>query len=148
MFTGIVTDVGEVLTVEEKSNVRRIAIASSYPAGSLVIGASVACAGCCLTVVALDERDGSTVFEVDAAAETLAITHVGEWTHGTPVNLERSLRVGDELGGHLVSGHVDGVATVIERQDLGDIRKLCCARRLRCRASSPKKVRSRWTAFR
>jgi riboflavin synthase len=123
MFTGIVTDVGEVLTVKDNGNVRRIAIASSYPAGSLTIGASVACAGCCLTVVALDENAKGTIFEVDAAAETLAITHVGEWTHGTPVNLERSLRIGDELGGHLVSGHVDGLAAVIGRDDLGDIRK-------------------------
>lgn len=123
MFTGIVTDVGEVLTVTDKGNVRRIAIASSYPAGSLTIGASVACAGCCLTVVALDEKDGLTIFEVDAAAETLAITHIAEWTHGTPVNLERSLRVGDELGGHLVSGHIDGLVDVVEREDLGDIRK-------------------------
>jgi len=119
MFTGIVTDIGEVLAVETRADdLRRITIASHYKADGLVIGASIACSGCCLTVVGM--RDDPVIFEVDAAAETLAKTTLREWAHGTPVNLERSLKLGDELGGHIVSGHVDGVAECIAREDHTD----------------------------
>ena len=119
MFTGIVTDTGEVLSVEKRADdLRRITIASHYKAAGLVVGASIACSGVCLTVVAL--RNDPVIFEADAAAETLAKTTLKEWTHGTPVNLERSLKVGDELGGHIVSGHVDGVAECTARDDHTD----------------------------
>jgi riboflavin synthase len=96
---------------------RRVAIACSYPAEEIALGASVACSGVCLTVVAVRRENARTVFEVDAAAETLARTTAGEWTAGRRINLERSLRIGDELGGHMVAGHVDGIATILSRED-------------------------------
>jgi riboflavin synthase len=121
MFTGIVTDVGEVLTVRPRAEgLHRLKIACSYPRASIVDGASIACNGVCLTVVAAGEED-RTWFAVDAAAETLAITTVGSWHAGSRINLERALKIGDELGGHIVAAHVDGVADVIERQDLPDM---------------------------
>ena len=121
MFTGIVTDVGEVRSVKPRaSNLHRITISCRYPRAELIEGASISCSGVCLTLVETGEEDGRTWFGVDAAAETLALTTVGRWRHGSRVNLERSLKVGDELGGHLVAGHVDGVARVIAREDLTD----------------------------
>ncbi|MGE0565160.1 MAG: riboflavin synthase [Pseudolabrys sp.] len=125
MFTGIVTDVGTVQAVEPRANnLRRIKIACAYPRASIVDGASIACSGVCLTVTGAGEEDGRTWFSVDAAAETLAITTAGAWKHGTRINLERALKVGDELGGHLVAGHVDGVAVLAERRDMTDIADL------------------------
>jgi len=116
MFTGIVTDVGEVLSVTDPAQeLRRLTIACSYDRASIAIGASIACAGVCMTVVATHPHARGSAFDVEAAAETLAVTTVGQWAVGRKINLERSLRVGDELGGHLVSGHVDGRATVLER---------------------------------
>jgi riboflavin synthase len=121
MFTGIVTDVGEVRSVKPRAdNLHRITIACDYPRAELIEGASIACAGVCMTVVETGEEDGRTWFGVDAAAETLALTTVGRWRHGARVNLERSLKMGDELGGHLVAGHVDGLATVVSREDMTD----------------------------
>ena len=125
MFTGIVTDVGEVRSVKPRAdNLHRITIACDYPRAELIEGASIACAGVCLTVVGTGEEDGRTWFAVDAAAETLAVTTVGRWRHGARVNLERSLKLGDELGGHLVAGHVDGLATVIAREDMTDMARI------------------------
>src|SRR6476620_10705502 len=119
MFTGIVTDLGEVRSVRPRAdNLHRITIFTRYPRAELVQGASVACSGVCLTVVDTGEEDGRTWFAVDAAAETLGLTTVGQWRHGTRINLERALKIGDELGGHLVAGHVDGLATVIAREDM------------------------------
>lgn len=117
MFTGLVTDIGEVLSVEPRGELRRLAIAASYPLEEIALGASIACSGTCLTVVALRRAGDRTVFEVDAAAETLARANVGDWTAGRRINLERSLKIGDELGGHIVTGHVDGIATVVSRDD-------------------------------
>lgn len=117
MFTGLVTDVGEVLFVETCGELRRIAIACAYPLESIALGASIACSGPCLTAVGLRREGARSVFEVDAAAETLARTNAGEWAVGRRINLERSLKIGDELGGHIVTGHVDGVATIISRDD-------------------------------
>jgi riboflavin synthase len=117
MFTGIVTDVGEVVSAEgQQGALKRLRIRSSFDPASIALGASIACGGPCLTVVAVDPHDGGCCFEVDAAAETLALTTVGTWTPGTRVNLERSLKVGDELGGHIVTGHVDGLATIVGRE--------------------------------
>ena len=118
MFTGIVTAIGEVVETERKGpSLKRLAISSPYEAQGIAIGASIACAGVCLTVTALRPRtDGEPgcIFQVEAAAETLAKTLVGDWQPGTRINLERSLKVGDELGGHLVTGHVDGVGTILK----------------------------------
>jgi riboflavin synthase len=122
MFTGIVTDVGEVLIVEERAEgLRQLVIGCAYDSASIDIGASIACAGVCLTAVAAARSGNRDTFTVDAAAETLALTTVGRWRKGTRINLERSLRMGDELGGHLVSGHVDGLAVVVSREDLTDM---------------------------
>ena len=119
MFTGIVSDVGRVVRVVEGNDVRRLSIASAYDPATIAIGASINCAGVCLTVVSLEPADRGAIFDVEAAAETLAVTNAGGWQVGTRVNLERALRVGDELGGHLVSGHVDGLALIVSREDLG-----------------------------
>jgi riboflavin synthase len=120
MFTGIVTDVGRVAAVSESNAVKRIAIDSDYDATTIAVGVSISCAGVCLTVVSVEGSDRGARFEVDAAPETLRLTNAGGWKLGTRLNLERSLRIGDELGGHLVSGHVDGLATIVERTDIGD----------------------------
>jgi len=122
MFTGIVTDLGEVRSIKARANnLHRITILTRYPRAELVEGASVACSGVCLTVVDTGEEDGRTWFAVDAADETLRVTGVGNWRHGTRINLERPLKVGDELGGHIVSGHVDGLAKVVAREDMTDM---------------------------
>ena len=125
MFTGIVTDIGDVVSMRQRAEgLYRIKIACSYPRASIVEGASIACSGACLTVVAIGEEHGRTWFSVDAAAETLRLTTVGDWRHGTRINLERPLKVGDELGGHIVAGHVDGLATLIEREDLTEMSRM------------------------
>jgi riboflavin synthase len=125
MFTGIVTDIGDVVSVRQRAEgLHRIKIACGYPRASIVEGASIACSGACLTVVGIGEEDGRTWFAVDAAAETLRLTTVGHWQHGTKINLERALRVGDELGGHIVAGHVDGLATLLKREDLTDMSRM------------------------
>jgi riboflavin synthase len=125
MFTGIVTDIGEILSVESRSgDMRRLRIACHFPVDDVADGASIACAGCCLTVVGKGTEGSRHWFAVDAAAETLAVTAVGRWKAGDPINLERSLKIGDELGGHLVSGHVDGLADVVAREDLGEAVRL------------------------
>lgn len=125
MFTGIVTDIGDVVAVRARGEgLHRLKIACSYSRASIVEGASIACSGVCLTVVAIGEEDGRTWFSVDAAAETLRLTTVGSWRHGTKINLERALRIGDELGGHIVAGHVDGLATLLARDDLTEMARL------------------------
>ena len=122
MFTGIVTDLGEIRTVDAKANnLSRLTIYTRYPRSELIEGASIACNGVCLTVVDAGEEDGRAWFAADAAAETLAITTVGRWRHGTRINLERPLKIGDELGGHMVAGHVDGLARVVTRGDMTDM---------------------------
>jgi riboflavin synthase len=122
MFTGIVTQMGEVRSVKPRAdNLHRITIACTFPRAELIDGASIACSGVCMTVVGAGEEDGRSWFAVDAAAETLALTTVGRWRHGSKINLERPLKFGDELGGHLVAGHVDGVAAVIAREDMTDM---------------------------
>lgn len=119
MFTGLVSDIGEVVAVERVHDaLRRFRIACSYAADQIAIGASIACSGPCLTVVAAGPRERGSWFEVDVAAETLARTTAGAWREGTRLNLERSLKVGDELGGHLVTGHVDGIAEILAREEV------------------------------
>ena len=125
MFTGIVTDVGEVVAVELRAQgLVRLKIACGYDADTIDVGASIACSGVCLTVVAHGKEGGRAWFAVDAAAETLRVTTVGRWQKGTRINLERALKLGDELGGHVVVGHADGLATVTAREDLTDMARL------------------------
>ena len=115
MFTGIVTDLGRVRSVSP-GGVTRIVLETAYDTAAIAMGASIACNGACLSVV----DKGPGWFAVDASAETLARTTIGSWRSGTPVNLERPLKLGDELGGHLVSGHVDGLAEITDRRPDGD----------------------------
>jgi len=125
MFTGIVTDVGEVVAVEPRAEgLRRLKVACTYPIESIAIGASIAHSGVCLTVVETGKLGNRTAVSVDAAAETLRITTAGGWKAGTRLNLERALKVGDELGGHIVAGHADGVAELVSREDLPDMARL------------------------
>lgn len=118
MFTGIITDQGRILKLEKAGDLRA-RIGTAYDVAGVDIGASIACDGVCLTVVALG-AEPENWFEVEISAETVSKTNLAGWAVGSVVNLERALRVGDELGGHIVSGHVDGVAEVTELRDEGD----------------------------
>ena len=111
MFTGIVTDLGRILRLH-RADLLELTIATAYDTSAIPLGASIACSGACLTVVGVE----AAAFSVQASLETLACTTLGRWEVGTPVNLERSLRLGDEFGGHLVLGHVDGLARILERR--------------------------------
>jgi riboflavin synthase len=125
MFTGITTDVGEVIAVEPRAEgLRRLKVACSYPRDTIAIGASISHSGVCLTVVETAAAGNRTAISVDTAAETLRMTTAGAWKQGTRLNLERALKVGDELGGHIVAGHVDGVAELVAREDLTDMARL------------------------
>ena len=115
MFTGIVTDMGEIRALEQAGDLTA-RIGTAYDTAGIEIGASIACDGVCLTVVTL----GEDWFDMQISAETLSKTNLGSWEPGKRVNLERALKVGDELGGHIVSGHVDGLAEVVSIQDEGD----------------------------
>ncbi|MEQ1888994.1 MAG: riboflavin synthase [Alphaproteobacteria bacterium] len=120
MFTGIVTDVGTVRTIEQRGDTRMV-IATAYPVERIEIGASIACSGVCLTVVDKGrDADGSAWFAVDASAETMNCSNLAACKPGKAINLERPLRIGDELGGHIVSGHVDGMARVAAIRPEGD----------------------------
>jgi riboflavin synthase len=122
MFTGLVSDIGRIVRAEgDPATLRRYVVSSSYAADSIALGASIACSGICLTAVAVEPEPGSrSRFTVETAAETLSRTLAGGWAEGTRLNLERSLKVGDELGGHLVTGHVDGIATIAARDAITD----------------------------
>ena len=111
MFTGIITDLGRVRHLR-RGDLLDLTVATAFDTSTIPIGASIACSGACLTVVAVEPG----AFSVQASVETLAHTTLGQWEVGTPVNLERSLRLGDELGGHLVLGHVDGLGRIVERR--------------------------------
>ncbi len=115
MFTGIITDLGRVEEIRP-GGVTRFVLGTAFDTADIAIGASISCSGCCLTVV--DKAAGR--FAVEASAETLACTTLGAWPIGQRVNLERALRLGEELGGHLLTGHVDGVASILERRADGD----------------------------
>jgi riboflavin synthase len=123
MFTGIVTDIGEVtaLTQVAQGQLHRLRIACHYDRATIADGASIACNGVCLTVVASGVENGTTWFDVDAAAETMSMTTARHWAKGTRLNLERALKIGDELGGHIVAGHADGIASIVARDDLPDM---------------------------
>lgn len=120
MFTGIITDVGEVIAIEKRGDTR-LTIATAYDPDTIALGASIACSGACLTAVETGRlQDGRGFFAVDASAETLARTTMGSWKIGTRINLERPLKMGDELGGHVVSGHVDDVGEIVSIVPEGD----------------------------
>lgn len=121
MFTGIVTDVGAIAAVTPLAEGVRLRIDTAYDPAGIAIGASIACAGVCLTVTGLPESGSNRGwFEVEAWEEALRLTTAASWARGTRINLERALKIGDELGGHIVSGHVDGTATILARQPEGD----------------------------
>lgn len=121
MFTGIVSDVGRIASRRELDEGRRFRVETAYDPAGIAIGASIACSGVCLTVTALPEAGANERwFEVEAWEEALRLTAAARWDEGTRINLERSLRLGDELGGHLVSGHVDGLARIAERTEEGE----------------------------
>ena len=115
MFTGIITDIGTILELEQRGDLRA-RIGTSYDTKTVDIGASIACNGVCLTAIAL----GEGWFDVEISAESVSKANIGTWVKGGRVNLERALKVGDELGGHIVSGHVDGVARITAMKDEGD----------------------------
>ena len=117
MFTGIISDVGEVIEMTPLGERNRLTIASAYPAKSINVGASIANAGVCLTVVGVEPHARGSAIAYDVGAETLAVATLGEWRTRGRVNLERALKVGDELGGHMVSGHADGIAEILARRD-------------------------------
>jgi riboflavin synthase len=123
MFTGIITDVGDILSIKPtaQGQLHRLRIGCDYDQTTIADGASISCNGVCLTVVRSGVEAGRTWFEVDAAAETLRMTSAKDWREGGRLNLERALKIGDELGGHIVSGHVDGIATIVVREDLPDM---------------------------
>jgi riboflavin synthase len=116
MFTGIVTDIGTVRRIERRNGGATLTIATAYDTGAIALGASIGCAGACLTATALKPGE----FTVDASAETLSCSTLGEWREGGRINLELAMKLGDEMGGHLVLGHVDGVARLVDRRPDGD----------------------------
>jgi riboflavin synthase len=122
MFTGIVTDIGTITAAEQRGDLRLV-ISCSYDMGGVDLGASIACSGCCLTVV----DKGADWFAVDASGETVSKTATGMWAKGRRLNLERALKLGDELGGHIVTGHVDGVGEVLSVEPVGDSHKVTLA---------------------
>ena len=119
MFTGIITDIGTIRTHEQRGDLRLV-IGCAYAMDSVAIGASIACSGACLTVV----EKGADWFAVDLSAETIARTAPGLWAQGGRLNLERALKVGDELGGHIVTGHVDGIGHLVSALSEGDSTRL------------------------
>ena len=123
MFTGIVTAIGTIARVEERGDLR-LRIACPYDPAAIAIGASIACSGCCLTVVARGGTPGDAWFEVDVSSETVARTAPGRWQQGCRLNLEQALRLGDELGGHIVTGHVDEVGRIAVRTEAGGSTRL------------------------
>ncbi len=119
MFTGIITDVGKVEALEQRGDLRA-RIATAYDSATIDLGASIACSGVCLTVVDCGLDGNQHWFDVEISAESVSKTNIGDWVVGQPINLERALCLGDELGGHIVSGHVDGLAVVVALRDEGD----------------------------
>ena len=117
MFTGIISDVARILEMSSHGEINRLIVETSYDPDDINLGASIASNGVCLTVVDVDSENLRAQVSFDVGAETLAVTTLRDWTVGQRINLERALRVGDELGGHMVSGHVDGVARIISRRD-------------------------------
>lgn len=142
MFTGIVTDIGRVRAVTETNRDRRYEIETAWDVSGIDMGASISHAGCCLTVV--EKADGW--FAVEVSDETLSKTTLGGWKTGDPVNLERAAKLGDEMGGHVVSGHVDGLGKVVSIEQVGGSHRIVVEAPAPCIATSPPRARSRSTA--
>ena len=123
MFTGIISDIGMIETVSERPSGRLFRIATAYDPATIDLGASIACAGVCLTVTAKGEGGNAHWFEVEAWEEALRLTTASKWQPGNNINLERAMKVGDEYGGHMVSGHVDGLATIVDVTEEGEARR-------------------------
>lgn len=147
MFTGIITDVGHIAQLEQRGDLRA-RISTRYDMSSVDMGASIACDGVCLTVVGkgLAEGDQLGWFDVDVSAETVSKTNLDTWSAGRRINLERALKVGDELGGHIVSGHVDGLAKIVAMHDEGDSTRSRLKRQRHLQSSSRPKARLRLMA--
>ncbi|MEO1965985.1 riboflavin synthase [Hyphomonas sp.] len=124
MFTGLVTDVGTVRKAEHRNGLTRFEVESGYPLDEIAMGASIMHAGVCLTVVDMGQGERGAWFAVEAVPETLAKTVLGDWNEGAKVNLEQSLKLGDELGGHFVFGHVDGVGEIVSIVEEGQSRRI------------------------
>jgi riboflavin synthase len=124
MFTGLVSDIGVIEAIEARGEMKRARISCTYPSDKIAIGASIACGGPCLTAVSAGRSGERSFFEVDIGAETLARTNASHWKPGTRLNLERSLKIGDELGGHIVTGHIDGLALITAIEDLDEMRRI------------------------
>ena len=122
MFTGIISDIGTILELEQRGDLR-VRIGCSYDLDSIDVGCSICCNGICLTVIECGNTE-TTYFDVEISSETISKTNTQHWIIGTELNLERALRLGDELGGHIVSGHVDGVVKVLKIEDQGDSTKV------------------------
>lgn len=121
MFTGLISDVGTITAINTLESIRRVMIECSYDIKGVALGASIACDGACLTVVHMEKGAQKNRFVFDISPETLARTTLGHWKVGTRVNMERSLRIGDELGGHIVTGHVDAVGIILAREDINEV---------------------------
>ena len=126
MFTGIITDIGTIQSVEQRGDLRLV-IGTAYDVDSIAIGASIACSGACMTVVDKGMTDGASWFAIDMSAESVARTAAGLWVEGGRLNLERAAKLGDELGGHIVTGHVDGVGEIVAVRAEGDSMRLTVA---------------------
>ena len=124
MFTGLVSDVGEVASVESRGELKRVRVLCSYAPETIALGASIACGGPCLTAVSIGVLGNKTWFDVDVAAETLARTNAASWKPGQRLNLERSLKLGDELGGHIVTGHIDGVVEILAIENFDGMKRI------------------------
>jgi riboflavin synthase len=124
LFTGIVSDIGILASAKPSRGLVRLRISCRYPARGIALGASILCDGICMTVVAKGGASKGSWFEVEAGAETRKLTTVSQWKVGKKINLERALKLGDELGGHMVTGHVDGIARVVSRESLGDMARI------------------------
>ncbi|MBI1274972.1 riboflavin synthase [bacterium] len=120
MFTGIISAIGTIMDIQEKNGSLQARISCPYDAASIQLGASIACNGMCLTVTSLENTKEGCQFSVDISPESIAVTQAGQWQNGTLLNLERALKIGDELGGHLVTGHVDGLSEILHIQPMGD----------------------------
>lgn len=120
MFTGIITDKGRVAALEKSKDGMRVRIECGFLADTIETGCSICCSGCCLTVIQFGKADAGCWFEVDISNESLALTTLGQWEIGSPVNLERAVTLSTELGGHMVTGHVDGLAKIVAQADDGD----------------------------